>query len=217
MAILVPALNASSQEQAIAYARILRGLAPLLVQVDVSDGIFGYPKNFAIPAIISREFAGLHFEIYLDIHLMVHDAAAAIREWAVIHPARLTVHWETLRDPAHTLAEIRKRGIAPGLALGPDVLPEQAEAHFGGIELLLFVAVPPGRSGQQFDRRVLERVRAVRTAHPLLDIGVDGGVTAALIPELLAAGATTLCVASAIVGDPDPAAAYRALKRLVES
>ncbi len=210
---MIPALNASSQEQAVAYARILRRLAPPWIQVDVSDGVFGSPKNFAIPAVIAQELQGIH----LDIHLMVHDAAAAVREWAGINPARLTVHWETLRDPAHTLAEIRKRGIARGLALGPDALPERAELHFDSIEFLLFVAVPPGRSGQQFDHRVLDRIRTVRTAHPSLDIGVDGGVTAALIPELLAAGVTTLCVASAIVGDPDPAAAYGALKRLVES
>lgn len=213
MATLVPALNASSEQEFVERARILRTLAPPWVQVDVADGMFGIPKNVAYPALAERELVGLR----LDIHLMVQDVSAAVSAWGAITPGRMTVHCEVLDDPAAALADIRSRGSFRGLALGPETLPDRVAPHLRGTDFLLFVAVPPGRSGQAFDTRILERIRAVRAGNPSLDIGVDGGVTAALVPKIKKAGATTICAASAMFSAPDPVEAYWTLKRLVES
>ena len=212
MAILVPALNASTEQELLDRCRIIRPLAPPLVQVDVSDGVFGVPKNVAVPSLVARELHGVR----LDIHLMVHDVVGAIGEWRSVMPERITVHCEALADPRPLLTEILEGGVTPGLALGPDTKTERVEPFLYAIDFLLFVSVPPGRSGQPFDPRTIERVRAVRETHPGLNIGVDGGVTAALIPELLGAGATTICAASAIFDANDPREAYKELKRLVD-
>lgn len=212
MATLVPALNASSEREFVERARILRTLEPPWVQVDVADGRFGVPKNVAYPALAERELLGLR----LDIHLMVQDVSAAVAAWGAIAPGRMTVHCEVLDDPAAALADIRSRGSSRGLALGPETLPDRVAPHLRGADFLLFVAVPPGRSGQAFDARILERIRAVRAENPSLDIGVDGGVISTLVPDLLKAGATTICAASAIFRAPDPVEAYWTLKRLVE-
>lgn len=213
MAILVPALNASTEQEFLHRCGVLRLLAPPLAQVDVSDGILGVPKNFAIPSLAARELHGVR----LDIHLMVHDAAGAAKAWRAVTPERITIHSEALSDPRPVLAGIAEAGGARGLALGPRTPTARVEPFLSGIDFLLFVSVPPGRSGQPFSPETFERVRAIRKRYPDLNVGVDGGVTAALVPELLEAGVTTICVASAIFEATDPRRAYEELKLLVES
>ncbi|MDP3685727.1 MAG: ribulose-phosphate 3-epimerase [bacterium] len=213
MAVLLPAINAYTEEEFTERARLLRELNVRSAQVDVSDGIFGVPRNFSSPEIAVRELPGFK----LDVHLMVRDVLAAIASWQAVMPVRLTVHVEVLRDPHAVLEQIRAAGSECGLALGPDTPVEAVQPYLSDVAVLLFVAVPPGRSGQQLDPKTPERIQAVRQQYPALPIGVDGGVSAAVVPQLLAAGATTIVVASALFNVPDPKAAYAELKRLVEA
>lgn len=212
MALLIPAVNASTEEVFVQRGRLVRTFSPW-VQVDVSDGIFGVPKNAATPSLAARELSGLR----LDAHLMVADAERAVTDWLQLRPTRITVHVETLADPQSVLARLRGAGIERGLALGPATPVERVTAFLPDIDLLLFVAVPPGRSGQAFDPQTVNRVRAVRAVSPTVRIGVDGGVNAARIPDLRAAGVDVIVAASAIFEDPDPRGAYQRLKHLAES
>lgn len=212
MPLLVPAVNAADEKTFVARARLVRAFGCPWVQVDVADGLFGTPGNFATPAASERELQGLN----VDVHLMVQAALESVYAWSAASPARLTIHAEVTSDPAPVLAAIRDQGVERGLALSPDTPVERVEPLLAEVDFLLFVAVPPGRSGQPFDPNTLERVRSVRWKWPDLNIGVDGGVNANLIPELLAAGATTLCCSSAIFDSLDPAAAYEELRALVE-
>lgn len=211
MAVLIPAINAATEEGFREQARIFQGLGSAWAQVDVSDGILGVPSNLNLPSIVERELP----DTKLDIHLMVRDAAAAVRAWKAVAPARLTIHVEAQGEIHAILRAIREAGAERGLALSPDTPVTRVEPYLEAIDLLLFVAVPPGKSGQTFDPATVGRVRAVRVRHPSLNVGVDGGITAGRIPDLLAAGATTIVVASAIFSEADPRAAYRELQALV--
>lgn len=213
MAVLVPAINAYTEEEFVERAKLLRDLDAREAQIDVSDGVFGIPQNFSSPERAARELAG----IKLDVHLMVRDALSAITAWRMVMPVRLTAHIEVLRDPSAVFEQIRAAGSECGLALGPDTPVEAVQPYLSDVDALLFVAVPPGRSGQQLDPKTPERIQAIRQQYPALPIGVDGGVSAAVVPQLLAAGATTIVVASALFNAPDPKAAYAELKRLVEA
>lgn len=212
MALLVPALNAYTEQEFIDRARVLRAVRPPWAQIDVSDGILGTPKNFASPELAARELKG----IKLEAHLMAQDVLPIVAQWKKIALARITVHIEALPDPHPTFAGLRTAGIECGLALSPFTDVNRAGPFLPEIDLLLLVGVAPGRSGQAMDAATSGRVRAVRQQAPTLNIGVDGGVTAAVIPDLLSAGATTICVASAIFRAPDPRKAYRELRQLVE-
>lgn len=213
MAVVLPALNAHTEEEFVERAQLLRELNVRGVQLDVSDGIFGIPENFSSPKVAARELAGMK----LDVHLMVRDVLHGIATWQTVLPVRLIVHLEVLRDPPTVLEQIRAAGSERGLALGPQTPVDAVQPYLPDVDFLLFVAVPPGRSGQRFDLETLSRIKTVHERHPRLPLGVDGGVTAALIPSLLAAGATTIAVGSALFHAPDPAAAYAELQRLVEA
>jgi ribulose-phosphate 3-epimerase len=84
------------------------------------------------------------------------------------------------------------------------------------VDFVLVMSVNPGFGGQSFIPRTLQKIRAV---HSLLTrvgsgafIEVDGGVDAGNIGEVAAAGAGVIVAGHAVFGQPDAAAAVRALR-----
>jgi ribulose-phosphate 3-epimerase len=83
----------------------------------------------------------------------------------------------------------------------------------GSVDLVLVMSVHPGFSGQKFMPEVLEKVRAIRAAHPNLMIQMDGGISVENAAECKAAGATNLVAASAIFGSKKRKNAIEALRK----
>jgi GxxExxY protein len=74
------------------------------------------------------------------------------------------------------------------------------------------LAVSPGKSGQKFDKRVLEKIRFLKKNYPDVIIEVDGGInleTAKLCKE---AGAGILVAGNYIWGSKNPQGAYEELQ-----
>ena len=79
---------------------------------------------------------------------------------------------------------------------------------------------PRRRDREQGGRGRRDRHRGVPPVHaaaPDLPAVAIGGVTAALVPELLAAGAAGVAVIRAVVGAADPVAATRALRAALDA
>lgn len=212
MTSLLPAINARTEDEFVERAQTLRELGARALQLDVSDGIFGIPENFASPDVVARELSGME----IDVHLMVRDVETAVPIWEAISPARITVHVEVLAHPADVFERIRAGGSQCGLAVGPQTPVEAVFPYLPHIDMLLFVAVPPGASGQHFDTETFARIQLAREQHAQLPIGVDGGVTPELVMDLRAVGTSIIVVASAIFNARDSKAAYAKLKRLIE-
>lgn len=213
MALLVPAVNVSNEEEFVRRAQVVRELGVPWVQIDVSDGIIGVPKNYADPRRSLQELQGVNREI----HLMVRDVTGALAAWRHADPQRVLVHAEALPDPIEAWQFSDDRAVARGIALGPSTPLDRILPSLQKWDLVLFVAVPLGLSGQDFDPSTVGRVRRLRRARPGLPIGVDGGVNERNIADLAAAGASLLYVASAIFGAADPATAYQKLQALAEA
>lgn len=213
MAVVIPALNAATEAEFRTRAAVVRTLPTDWVQVDVSDGILGTPANFSDPTVVTTELQGLR----VDVHLMVQDVSAFLATWEAQRPARITAHLEAVPDPALILAHLNSAHIECGLALGPRTPVERVVPFAERAALVLLVAVPPGKSGQTFDRGTIDRVRALHAACPAATIGVDGGVKEEHIRALTDAGASVMFVASALLAAPDPRAAYERLQSLAEA
>ena len=121
MPLLVPAVNAADEATFVARARLVRVFGCPWVQVDVADGVFGTPGNFATPAAAEQELGGLN----IDVHLMVQAALESVYAWSAASPFRLTIHAEVTSDPRTVLEAIRNQGVERGLALGPDTQVER--------------------------------------------------------------------------------------------
>jgi ribulose-phosphate 3-epimerase len=196
---LEPAINATSKDELRRRLRRVKDLTDV-VQIDVVDGRFAKPRNVADPVIIQKELPPEK----IHLHLMVEDNAAAIEQWRTIAPRRISFHIESETQVEGLLTLLLAEGIERGLALGPSTALERVLPYAAAIDFLLFVSVPPGRSGQAFSPATIDRIRAVREKFPSLPIGVDGGVTLDLIRSLIDAGATSIAVGSAIFSAKDP-------------
>lgn len=205
--VLEPAVNVSAAEELRRRIRLVRDAA-WMMQIDVADGILAQPKNVADPRTVAAELPPEK----THIHLMVEDVAAALDAWCPISPRRITFHVETSQAVPLLLERLHSDGIERGLALGPETPLERAVPHARAIDFLLFVSVPPGRSGQTFDPTTPGRVRLMHERFPRLRIGVDGGVKRDLFEPLVRAGVSSVSIGSAIFSSDDPLGEFTRLQ-----
>lgn len=132
-------------------------------------------------------------------------------------------------DISKTIAYIKSHGVEVGLSLNPDTpiqalklflnpphrsSPRRGEGEGQQIDCVLLLGVNPGKSGQQFQKKILAKIRALRKASPRLPIEVDGGVNLKNAKSIVRAGATRLATASALLGNDNPQRSYSAFLAL---
>src|SRR6266705_1878295 len=174
-----------------------------LVHVDVMDGHF-VPNLTVGPPIVEalRKVTALP----LDVHLMMTNPDAFIREFAEAGATYLTVHVEACPHLHRTVQSIKEKGVQAGVTLNPATPLTSVEEILPDVDLLLVMSVNPGFGGQQFISNVLEKIRRARalidaTVRPIL-LEVDGGVKVDNARGIAAAGADILVAGSAIFEAP---------------
>ena len=174
-----------------------------LVHVDVMDGHF-VPNLTIGPPIVEalRKVTALP----LDVHLMMTNPDAFIREFAEAGATYLTVHVEACPHLHRTVQSIKEKGVQAGVTLNPATPLNSVEEILPDVDLLLIMSVNPGFGGQRFIARVLEKIKQARamidrTGHLVL-LEVDGGVKVDNAAAIVAAGADILVAGSAIFEAP---------------
>ncbi len=177
-----------------------------VIHIDVMDGHFVPPLSMGPPVVSALRELG----VLLDVHLMIERPERQIADFVNAGAGQITIHAEATPHVHYTLAAIRDAGCKAGLALNPGTPVGALE----GIELdcALVMTVNPGWGGQKFIPASLEKVRRVRELiGPDAELEVDGGVDASTAGSCAEAGATLFVAGSAIFGQDDPVAAYRAI------
>ena len=183
-----------------------------LLHVDVMDGHFVPNLTIGPPVVQALR---KHTDLFLDCHLMVDNPEVLLDDFADAGADRCIVHIE-LGDPRPLFAELRKRDVGVGLVLNPETPVDTVLPYLAEVDLLLVMSVHPGWGGQQFIPDVLDKVRVARQAIDErslpAEIEIDGGINVETAPLAAAAGVDILVAGSAIFGEPDPAAAARAIR-----
>ncbi|MGB8468497.1 MAG: ribulose-phosphate 3-epimerase [Candidatus Babeliales bacterium] len=141
----------------------------------------------------------------LQFHLMVADPLPYIDQLNARSKDTVIVHAE-LDDEIiqHSFAQLAQRKIKKGVAINPQTPLERAYQFINIVDLLLLMAVEPGKSGQQFIKNTVARAQAIntyRTKHTInCSITVDGGINAHTIPLFRDAHIDAYAVGSAIFG-----------------
>lgn len=183
-----------------------------ILHLDVMDGAF--VPNLTFGPIIVSAIARLT-DLVLDTHLMVREPAHLVPAFRKAGSHWISVHVEACADPAAALAEIRKGGALPGIALNPETPFEAVVPYLGGLNHLLVMSVHPGFGGQSFREEAIPKIEAAarlreKGGHSYL-ISVDGGVNRATGMRVMGAGAELLVAGSAVFGAEDRGAAMRAI------
>jgi ribulose-phosphate 3-epimerase len=213
MNIVVPTILTFSRDDLEAKLRRVEGLVEA-VQIDVVDGKFATPATW--PYAHKEDLAGLalqepwlrtlgHFTFEVD--LMVENPEESAEFWIAAGASRLVVHVESTRFLPRLIETLKRtygyeKGFAPellsfGLAINIATDTSILEPFLDSVESVQFMGIEKiGKQGQPFDRRVLDKLKAFRRAHPSVLIQVDGGASEETAPDLLACGVDRLVVGS---------------------
>ena len=183
------------------------------LHLDVMDGHFVPNISFG-PDLIRR--LRPHSALPFDAHLMMAPVEPYIAAFAAAGCDHISVHPESGPHVHRALQMIAGLGKKPGLVLNPGTPLEMLAPVLDLCDIVLLMSVNPGFGGQAFIESTLPRIAAVRamiaaTGRPIR-LMVDGGVTAATAPRILAAGADALVAGTAVFGAPDYRTAITALR-----
>jgi ribulose-phosphate 3-epimerase len=189
-----------------------------VVHVDVMDGRFVPPLTIGPVVVASLR---PHTGRTLHGHLMVEAPEALFDELAEAGMDVVSFHLEAVADVAPVIRKARGAGLRVGLAVNPETGVEAAFPHLDDVDDVMVMSVHPGWAGQAFIPEALPKLEAARAEIErrglAIDVEVDGGVKLDNARRCVDAGANVLVAASAIFHAPDPAAAARDLKAIVEA
>ncbi|MGH7996914.1 MAG: ribulose-phosphate 3-epimerase [Opitutaceae bacterium] len=206
--ILAPSLLAGDHAHLAASAAEAARTGGSWLHLDIMDGHFVPNLSFGPETLAALRRAGA--PQFFDTHLMLDQPHRYIEAFARAGADRITIHIEPDYDHSGTLAQIRRSGKHPGIALNPDTPASAIDPLLAQVDLVLAMTVEPGFGGQPFRRDVLPKIAAIdllrRERKLSFRIEVDGGIDLATARECRAAGADTFVVGTAFFKAPDPAA-----------
>ena len=185
------------------------------LHLDVMDGVF--VPNISFGFSVLDAVAPLCHKP-LDVHLMIMDPGRYIDRLATLGAYMVTVHAEACPHLHRTLSDIHAAGMKAGVALNPATPVSQLADIISDVDMVLVMTVNPGFGGQSFIPHSYDKVREARrmltAAGSPAFVQVDGGVTFANAPDIVAAGADVLVAGSTVFHSPDPQTAIHRLKTL---
>lgn len=188
---IIPALLVKTPEEA--RERWSQVLEAECVQIDCLDGHFVPNSSFFSPEDWPTHGPDI------ELHLMCQQPLAVMQAWEK-HPLFRRAVWHA-EAPVHheeLIAWCRKRNLECGIGLNPETEPERITGLAKDLDLLLLLSVHPGWSGQPFLTSTFAKITRVRAHFLDLAIGIDGGVTEALLPKLSELGASHFYLGSAL-------------------
>ncbi len=186
------------------------------LHVDVMDGQF-------VPAITwgPKIVRDLHrmARIPLDCHLMIEEPERSARVFCEAGASLVTFHLEATTHAQGLLADLHATGARAGVAICPQTPVAMLEDVIDDCDIVLVMSVNPGRSGQRFIPRAMEKLRQARELidrrNPACLLEVDGGVGESNLRDVVNAGANVVVMGSAVFDGGDPGGALRRLRALL--
>jgi ribulose-phosphate 3-epimerase len=194
---------------------MLNASAADYIHVDIMDGVFVPNISFGIPV---TEAIHRHATKPLDVHLMIINPELYVEDFVKAGASIVTVHVEACTHLHRTLQEIKRLGVAAGVALNPHTPIELLTEVLEEVDLVCLMSVNPGFGGQKFIEHSYAKVANLKNLilkkGAKTQIEVDGGVSEQNAKRLIEAGADILVAGSFVFRAPDPIKAIASLKSI---
>jgi ribulose-phosphate 3-epimerase len=183
------------------------------LHLDVMDGHF--VPNITFGPLVVKALRK-HTSLPMDAHLMITPADPFIAAFAQAGADHISVHPESGPHLHRTLQLIRSLGKKAGVVLNPATPVEAVAYVMDLVDIIMVMTVNPGFGGQAFIASQLAKIAELRrmideTGREIV-LQIDGGITPATAPQVLAMGATCLIAGTAVYGAADYAQAITALR-----
>ena len=148
------------------------------IHLDVMDG--QYVSNKTLPF---REMKHIYefTNKRLDVHLMVDAPSSFIKDYASLNTEYISIHLDTKEDIISNLKLIKSYGIKAGVVLNPNDDVSMIIPYLSYIDLILVMGVVPGRSGQKFINKIINKLKELKVLKIEykdfnFKISIDGGI-----------------------------------------
>lgn len=183
--------------------------------LDVMDGRFVPNISFGLPVI---EQIRKTTKKICDVHLMIVEPEKYAAAFKAAGADILTVHIEACAHLHSNIQQIKSLGMQAGVAVNPHTPVSLLQDVIADIDLVCLMSVNPGFGGQKFIPQTISKIKELRKMINEkglnVKIEVDGGVTMANAPEIIAAGADVLVAGNTVFKASDPVSMIAALKKL---
>jgi ribulose-phosphate 3-epimerase len=187
------------------------------MHLDLMDGKF-VPENnitYFTPDFVKRLFDIKDLKIGINAHLMFQDPFKDGEKYIKLlrNSDSVTFHIETKSIPdgdflsSHSedyiiemVEKLRERKLNVGIALNPNTYVSELTRYpyvNDKINHILLMSVHPGRGGQKFIKKVLEKVPQIKRNYNC-EIWMDGGINEEMGKEAISIGVTGLIVGNYI-------------------
>lgn len=153
------------------------------VQVDIIDGKFA-PMETVEPEVL------LNIDTIVDFegHLMVERPEDWVERCVASGMTGLFGQVEKMDDVVKFVADTQSAGLRVGLAYDIDTPLTDLEKYINDLDAVLLMSTKAGSQGiNEFDNRVLEKIKEVRKINKRIVIVVDGGLDVDNIKKCFAA------------------------------
>lgn len=153
------------------------------VQVDIIDGKFA-PMETVEPEVL------LNIDTIVDFegHLMVERPEDWVERCVASGMTGLFGQVEKMTDVVKFVADTQAAGLRVGLAYDIDTPLTDLEKYINDLDAVLLMSTKAGSQGiNEFDDRVLEKIKEVRKINKRIVIVVDGGLDVDNIKKCFAA------------------------------
>jgi len=215
---IIPAILPKNYEDLKNKIALVRGAAPL-AQIDICDGIFVPSKTWPFESNLDEHFhkilneeEGIPFweDIDFELDLMTADAVQNFDIYTKLGAKRIVFHIEAVGD----LKEFKdflegidmyiKEMTEIGIAIDIKTPLEWIFPIINDVSFVQCMGIDrDGFQGEEFDEKVLEKIKTLKEKFPDLAVSVDGGVDLENAPALASAGASRFVIGSAIFNTDD--------------
>ena len=204
MAAIVPTILCETEDD---YKATIERLHPFAqrVHIDLTDGEFAPTFTVGVNQIWWPQ------EWTVDIHAMVAHPSQYVNALIQMKPATVIFHAETGEDLTPVIAKLKQAGIKAGIALLKPTVPSTVQPYIESADHVLVFSGDLGHYGGTASLMQLEKVRLIRTIHPEVEVGWDGGANAENAFSLAQGGVDVINCGGAINKAADPAATYKQL------
>lgn len=185
------------------------------VHFDVMDN--HYVPNLTMGPMVLKALRDYGITAPIDVHLMVKPVDRIVPDFAKAGASMISFHPEASEHIDRTIGLIRESGCHAGLVFNPATPLSYLDYVMDKLDMILLMSVNPGFGGQKFIPSALDKLREVRRrideSGRAIRLEIDGGVSAANIGEISAAGADTFVAGSAIFNAPDYKTVIEAMRQ----
>lgn len=204
MSVIAPTILCETEDD---YKATVERLSPFAkrVHIDLTDGEFAPTFTVGVNQIWWPA------EWQVDIHAMVAHPSQYVDVLIQMKPATVIFHAEVSEDLLPTLQKLKAAGIRAGVGLLKPTVPSTVSELIEMADHVLVFSGNLGHYGGTASLMQLEKVRLIRTIHPEVEVGWDGGANLENAFSLTQGGVDVINCGGAINKATDPAAAYQQL------